>query len=239
MIKNWFITGDAHSKVAERLHHIPDTLNPEETAIIILGDAGFNFWLNKTDTKAKREASKYGYTIYCVRGNHEERPENIAGYSLEHVEGIVTGDVFTEKKYPKLMFATEGLYGIGGYRCFVTNGAYSVDKYHRLENGGKWFEDEQMSAATKMRILRFIETENSFDYILSHCAPLKYEPIHLFLSFIKQENVDKSMEKFLDIVLDKVSFKTWFLGHYHSDEWLNSKTRLLYNDIIEIVKIDD
>ena len=87
-IKNWLITGDVHGKGAERLYHIPDALNPEETAIIILGDAGLNFWLNATDVKAKREANKYGYKIYCERGNHEERPENIESMETVFDENV-------------------------------------------------------------------------------------------------------------------------------------------------------
>ena len=50
MIKNFIITGDTHGRVPARLDRIkaerPDLI-PEETAIVILGDAGINYWLNK------------------------------------------------------------------------------------------------------------------------------------------------------------------------------------------------
>ena len=61
----------------ERISHIPSHYEPAETALIILGDAGINFYLNKTDKKNKKIINNTGYIIYCVRGNHEERPENI------------------------------------------------------------------------------------------------------------------------------------------------------------------
>ena len=51
--------------------------NPEEMGIIILGDAGLNFYLNQTDDRHKKELVKYGFQIYCVRGNHEESPANL------------------------------------------------------------------------------------------------------------------------------------------------------------------
>ena len=76
MIKNWLVTGDTHGQVLERLSHIG--YPPDETALIILGDMGLNFYLNKTDRKNKRNVNATGFRIYAVRGNHEERPENLS-----------------------------------------------------------------------------------------------------------------------------------------------------------------
>ena len=53
MIKNWLVTGDTHGLVDMRLANIPDSYEPQETALIILGDAGINYYLNKTDAKKK------------------------------------------------------------------------------------------------------------------------------------------------------------------------------------------
>jgi hypothetical protein len=63
MIKHWLITGDTHSRVADRMGKIKRTmpeLDPEETAVIILGDVGFNYYLGKSDRKHKKEAAAYG-----------------------------------------------------------------------------------------------------------------------------------------------------------------------------------
>lgn len=54
MIKNFLITGDTHGRVMERLSHMENKYVPQETALIILGDAGINFYLNKTDAKNKK-----------------------------------------------------------------------------------------------------------------------------------------------------------------------------------------
>ena len=45
MIKHYLITGDTHGRVIERISHIPSHYEPAETALIILGDAGINFYL--------------------------------------------------------------------------------------------------------------------------------------------------------------------------------------------------
>lgn len=70
LIKKFFLTGDTHGRVAERLETLrskhPD-LKPAETALIILGDAGFN----KSDYKNKKQVNDMGYIIYCLRGNQK------------------------------------------------------------------------------------------------------------------------------------------------------------------------
>ena len=77
-----------------------------------------------------------------------------------------------------------------------------------------------------------------FEYIFTHTAPISFEPTWLFLPWINQSEVDKSMEIFLqDIyeeIKDKKSFKKWFFGHYHADCKISEKVSILYNDFIEL-----
>lgn len=95
LIKKFFLTGDTHGRVIERLETLkskyPD-LEPAETALIILGDAGLNFYLNKSDYKNKKQVNDMGYIVYCLRGNHEERPENIPGMAIM-VDHDIHGEV--------------------------------------------------------------------------------------------------------------------------------------------------
>ena len=51
MIKNWLVRGDCHGNFLWMNDLNPNKYIPEETGIIILGDAGINFYLNKTDYK--------------------------------------------------------------------------------------------------------------------------------------------------------------------------------------------
>ena len=56
MIKHWLITGDTHSRVEVRLAYIKEAMpeyEPTETAIIILGDVGLNYYKSKHDWKNK------------------------------------------------------------------------------------------------------------------------------------------------------------------------------------------
>lgn len=118
--------------------------------------------------------------------------------------------------------------------CLILGGAYSIDKEYRLKRGWKWFESEQMTEEEKERIFNFLKKNNSYDYIFSHTAPLKYEPTYLFLPFIDQSKVDKSMEKFLDKVESLITYKEWFFGHYHDDAKINDKVTILFKDTIKL-----
>ena len=55
MIETWLISGDKHGNFSTMFNSIEQNYLPEKTAIIILGDAGINFWLNKTDHKWKKK----------------------------------------------------------------------------------------------------------------------------------------------------------------------------------------
>ena len=225
-ISNYIITGDCHGRVSERLGNIkrnrPD-LAPEETAIIILGDAGINFWLNKTDKKNKKDISAFGYTIYCVRGNHEERPENL-DYIEHWYDDNVKGYIMMEPDFPLIKYFEDGgSYEICGHSVLVIGGAYSVDKWHRLAraqaNGNSfsgWFEDEQLKDF-EMKMIEEEVSGNAYDFVFTHTAPIDWEPTDLFLGFIDQSKVDKTMENWLSRIKETFSWNVWCFGHYHAD----------------------
>ena len=68
-----YFTGDTHGdtlkiiRFAERMH-----LRKEDT-IIILGNAGYNYYGNERDRIAKQRLSHLKPTILCIHGNHEIR----------------------------------------------------------------------------------------------------------------------------------------------------------------------
>ncbi len=228
MIKRWVLTGDTHGRVAERLHQVAhdriffaDHVTPEETAMIILGDAGLNYYLNKTDYKNKERSSECGIRVYCVRGNHEARPQNIPGMKLVN-DPDVGGQVYMEEEFPLIRYFVDGgEYTIGGKSVLVIGGAYSVDKYYRLERAegrhfSGWFEDEQLNEAEREAILKSVAGKH-YDFVFTHTAPITWEPTDLFLNSIDQSTVDKTMEKWLHEVAQSISWGIWCFGHYHAD----------------------
>ena len=144
------------------------------------------------------------------------------------MHGIVRGPAFVQKKYPKLMFATEGLYEIDGNRCFVTNGAYSVDKYYRLEKGASWFPDEELSDAEMAETLAKAEQARTVDYVFSHTCPAKYMPTFMFIDGMDKSKISHRMEEFYDQLEETLDYKRWWCGHFHTD-WSIDKMRFMYS----------
>ena len=146
MISHVIFTGDTHGRPSNRVIQIAfqyPHYKPEETAIIILGDVGLNYYLNKTDWKEKKRLNDTGYQIYCVRGNHEERPHKIPNMVLVFDENV-NGMVWTEAEFPNIAyFCDYGDYTLLGRRIAVIGGAYSVDKEWRLFTGKTWFSGSQ------------------------------------------------------------------------------------------------
>ena len=247
MINKWIITGDTHGRVNERLLHIlkHQNNNLRDTGVIILGDAGFNFYLNKTDAKVKRTVNKHGIYIYCVRGNHEERPRNIASMRLILDENV-QNYVYYEPQYPFIRYFLDGaLYrlvdGERTYRTLVIGGAYSVDKWFRVTHyraSGKifdednipgWFCREQLSESERLAISR-CWSGAKVDLVLTHTCPLSWQPTDLFIRGLDQSTVDNSMEVWLEELKDSIEWDLWLFGHYHDDRLVRPHVEMFYTD---------
>ena len=246
MIKNWFVTGDTHGQVLFRLSQInAGKYATSQSALIILGDAGINFYLNKTDQNLKRNIQNTGFTIYCVRGNHEERPENLPNMRSVYDENV-KGEIFQEDEYPNIRYLKDGgEYDINGSYVLCIGGAYSVDKWYRLNRVGVtgkldkdylnprktgWFPDEQL-LDWEMTTIEKEHFGKHYDVILTHTCPISWEPRDLFLAGLDQSTVDKSMEKWLDDFKNHIDWKIWLFGHYHDDRLVRPGVEMYFNDI--------
>lgn len=205
------ITGDTHRDFSRFYKLKKDSNN----MLIVLGDVGINYYLNEEDKNYKEYLKKLKLKLFCVRGNHEERPENISTYKEVEMFG---GKVFIEDEYPNLIFAKDGeTYNIDGKKILVIGGAYSVDKQYRLLHGYKWFKEEQLTKEEMDTILAKVKGKH-FDIVLTHTCPYKYEPREVFMQGLDQSKVDKSMEHFLDEIEEKISYDKWYCGHYHTEK---------------------
>lgn len=241
----WYITGDLHGSFG-MLYRLPEDIrcNPG-VGVIILGDAGWNFFLNKTDVHHKKEFhDNCAFTVYCVRGNHEARPQSIKG--MEAIwDSNVNGEVYCEPDYPRIRYFFDyGHYNIGGLNTLVIGGAYSVDKGYRLARAGiidekdnnpkktGWWANEQLSAGE--RAMAMIIAEHwEWDLILTHTCPKSWQPTDLFLSSVDQDSVDSTMEEWMEVCIKqnpKVKWYMWMFGHYHDDRLVRPHVEMFYRD---------
>lgn len=225
----FYITGDTHGNFLNINEFCNANHTTKNDTIIILGDAGINYYEDKRDYKLKEILQTLPITIFSIHGNHEQRPEVIPSYNVKKWNG---GEVYFEKEFPNLLFAKDGeVYNINNKKCLVIGGAYSVDKFFRLSVGYKWFSNEQPSIKTKTHIEEIIkENKFKFDCILTHTSPQKYEPVEFFLPQIDQSTVDKTTEQWLDKIENRLVYKKWYCGHYHCEKTIDN-IEFLYKTI--------
>lgn len=251
MYDNVYLIGDLHGKwrpiwnFLERQPHLKDT-TAQDNVMICLGDFGGNFFFDHRDRNFKKKICKYPFTYFVIRGNHEERPSICAEKDLDNwqAEDFFSAPVYVEKAFPQIKYAIDcvAYYNIQGYKTLIIPGAYSVDKYYRLQNGWSWFENEQLTQKEMNRGLELIEKNNwQADLVLSHTCPIQFEPTDLFLSVIDQSMVDKTMERYLGQIERQLDYKTWCWGHYHSFREYNENfpKQIMFSDGKECINLSD
>lgn len=211
-----YITGDTHRDF-DRIYYFCEKNNTtKDDIMIILGDAGINYYLFEMDDTLKSELNMLPITLFCIHGNHEERPYNIPSYKEQEWHG---GTVYIEQKFSNLIFAKDGeIYNFNGQKFIAIGGAYSVDKNIRQLRGWQWFESEQPSDEIKSYVEQQLDSVGwQIDGVLSHTTPKSYEPTWAFLSGIDQSKIDKTTEIWLDSIEKKLRYKYWYAGHFHVD----------------------
>lgn len=228
----FFITGDCHGDFRKIDFFLENHKTSKEDYMIILGDAGINYWLGKTDQKTKRHLSELPLSFLIVHGNHEERASRIDSYKEKRWH---QGIVYYEEEFPDILFARDGeIYDFNGKWGIAIGGAYSVDKEYRLATGLPWFESEQPSAEIKSYVEEQLKNHGwTVDYVLSHTCPSSLEPTDLFLDFVDQDKVDKSTEEWLERIHSRLQYEKWYFGHFHENRHY-ADAEMLFEEIREL-----
>lgn len=225
---NVYLTGDTHGRFERIACFCRDNHTTPGNVLIILGDAGVNYYLDHRDEKLKQYIDTMPVTLLCIQGNHEARPTAALGYEEAERFGA---RVMVQPEHPNLLFALDGeVYELAGRSCIAIGGAYSIDKEYRLMRGGGWWPDEQPSAAIKRKVESVLANRGwQADIVLSHTTPLSLEPREAFLPFIDQRTVDTSTEEWLDAIERRLDYKRWYAGHFHTVKE-TGKLRLMYQN---------
>lgn len=248
-----YITGDTHGKF-DHIEYFCDRANTtKDDLLIVLGDAGVNYYGGRHDRRLKGYLTELPITFMLIHGNHEARPDP-SWPKCDRVTDAYTGQFIVEDGFPSILYAQDGrLYHLhtsdGWKKAFVIGGAYSVDKFYRLDayaagnHALKWFEDEQLSPEemehVRQNFAGALKYEGSVDYLLTHTCPLSMEPTDMFLPYVDQSTVDQTTEKFLDEIKSMTeekhaAYEKWFCGHWHTDRVAPENFRFLFHDIISL-----
>lgn len=226
---DFYITGDTHGKW-DKLLFLKDK-EPLSCAVIILGDFGANFAHDQLERSRKDTLNSFGNYIYAVRGNHDDRPEEVENMKLIYDENV-KGEVYCQtRRWPNIRYFKDGgQYEINGLSVLVIGGAYSVDKDFRLIFGYPYCKNELLSPQEMDNIYNDIKGKH-FNFVLTHTCPISWQPTDLFLKTIDQNKVDKSMEKWFEILKDEVKYDIWMFGHFHDDRIVRPHVEMMYNDV--------
>lgn len=167
-----------------------------------------------------------------------------------------SGSFIVEEEFPDILYMQDGEeYTLNTYdgkkRAFVIGGAYSVDKYYRLNAFASgftdmhWFPEEQLTKeemkSVKEKLYNILYKKRGVDFIFSHTCPESNIPREMFLQQIDQSTVDSSMEQFLEEIMSMVCpenglrmYEKWFCGHWHVDKLDAGDVRFMFNDIISL-----
>lgn len=225
-----YITGDIHGDVQRISQMIEKHEITPNDIIVILGDVGMNYYGNKKgDRSRKKKMNNFGIPILCIHGNHEMRPESLITYREDQWHG---GAVYIEEEFPNLIFAKDGeVYDLEGTKAIAIGGAYSVDKWYRLQRDLHWFPDEQPSEEIKSRVENKLDELGwQIDTVLTHTCPYGYTPTEAFLGGIDQSTVDNSTELWLDTIEKKLSYNAWYCGHWHIEKRID-KIHFLFETV--------
>ncbi|MDR0314287.1 MAG: metallophosphoesterase, partial [Treponema sp.] len=136
---------------------------------IILGDGGFMWPHNvEKDKYNYKMLAKRPFPVLCVLGNHEPI------YGMKNVPEAEIGigeAVYKINAEPFVAYLKRGkVYVIDGIKFLVLGGALSIDKYCRIPNV-TWWEKEYWDEQEKKDLFALLETENTFDCVISHTGP--------------------------------------------------------------------
>lgn len=251
-----YITGDCHADFrkfsAKRFAEQKEMTR--EDFVIVCGDFGGiwkddeqeRYWLNWLAQKP--------FTLLFVDGNHENF-DRLCGGEFEVVDfhggkahkireniyHLMRGFVF--ELCGKTFFAFGGASshdiddGILDRADFTSEREfrktyknwYRAGKIFRV-NHESWWAQELPSQEEMDRGRRNLEAHgNRVDFVVSHCLPQTL--VHILVG----GKADSLTIYFNMLMQNGLQVGSWYCGHYHTDQWLINRFRVLYHDIIRIV----
>ena len=244
-----FLTGVIHSNAFEFSVRLLDAEGEmrvrEGDTLVCLGDVGLLYG-DYLMGDLRRVMSRLPCDVVVMRGNHDAR------YCRDMRSGLFAGKrgrerdwcggrVMYDEKYPNILYVPDegGLFELDGMRCLLVPGAFSVDGEWRRQNDYP-FEPEEQLTQPEMDALMDVARGGRVDYVLSHTCPLSWEQhfLDLFLPGVDQSRVGRSMERWMDELLEVVSpeLRGWFFVHFHDDRPIPAEVpaRMLFHDVVEL-----
>ncbi|MBQ6518698.1 MAG: metallophosphoesterase [Anaerolineaceae bacterium] len=231
-----YITGDTHGLLDVLKFESPYFSQKKELTkqdyVIIAGDFGGIWDGGYRDEKTLDFFSQQPFTTLFVDGNHENF-DLLNAYPVEEWNG---GKI--HKIREDIIHLMRGqIYDLQGHTYFTFGGGVSIDKSLRTEHINWWREEYSSFSEKREAMINLEKHGNNIDFIITHACPETIKNNDL-ARCISLRGTKCDTEHFLDTILDRVSYKTWFCGHYHTDLYFeNRKMLFLYQEIVKPIEI--
>lgn len=219
-----YIFGDIHGRleVSKVVNYMKNISYSKDDIIILLGDVGV-CW---DDSWRDQEVIDKLQTINCLKlfidGNHENFP-----LMYSYSEYKWNGGYVHEIREDILHLQRGYVFNIQGIKFFAFGGAYSIDKYSRIENVS-WFEEELPNEEEYERAWKELRKNNyEVDYIITHTAPYEVS-IDMNKDMYEEE---EELHRFFQEIAYNVSFNKWYFGHFHEDEEIDDVFVCVYDEV--------
>ena len=224
-----YITGDIHGTIdigkVIRFFSNPNVSDglTKEDYLILLGDTSICWDDGKIDTEVKQILRNLPVTTLFVDGNHDNH-QLIAEYPVLDRNGGRIHEI-----EPDILHLMRGeVFTIEEKTFFTFGGGYSIDQHIRTE-GISWRPEEMPSAEEYQRGWNNLRKhECAVDVILTHTAP-QFVVDELGMEFMEGE---EDLQNYLQEIADNVDYDAWYCGHFHEDEVVDERFRVLMDEII-------
>jgi hypothetical protein len=202
------VVGDVHGDIsfASAVCRAAESL--DITNIFQVGD--FGIWDHTDDgvyflDKLNENSSLRGVNWYVTLGNHENYDR------VENYQALTTQTFIPVRDHITILGNKTAVFDMDGVKFASVGGAYSIDKYARIE-GKSWWRNEEIKFSDILMLQNLIDITGRVDILFTHDSPTTLPE---WDGFIKDDPYSQGHRKMLDRVGEIARPAFWFHGHYH------------------------
>lgn len=218
-----YVTGDLHGDM-ERLQSKALKHLKKGDTLLVCGDFGFLWDGSKKEKALLKKIGKMKFAVLFAEGTHDNL-DLIAQYPVEDWNGgkarRISGNLMKLER--------GSIFTVENKNIFVFGGGESTDMDVRMKDG-LWWEKELPSGEEIEQAKENLESRrNVVDYIITHECGSKVK------SFIDMESDHiNPMTAFFDHIAEKVIFKGWYFGSYHTDKIIPPRYHAIFQNVEEL-----
>lgn len=196
----------------------------------------------RLDTRVKIESLDYNDNMYCFtmpKGTLISRYNNISAFTgncnfdlLNNYQDEIWNGGKIHRINDSIIHLKRGqVFEIDGLKVFTMGGAKSIDKAYRKPYIS-WWPDEEPSNEELEEGLANLEKHNwEVDIVVTHTVSERVLDNLIRTGAMKYP---ENLNKYFTMLENKLKYKKWFFGHFHTDTVIDDKTIGLYNEIYNV-----